>query len=205
MLRTRSRAVTSEDFEQITREAAPEVARVRCLSAGEEGVEAGAVKVLLVPAAAQDRHRIRFEDLVPTEETLVRVKDRLDETRLLGTRVVIEPPLYRGVTVVARLVAKPRFSAERIQTEALDALFAYLNPLSGGPDGTGWPFGRPVQSGEIYAALQRIRGVDLVEEVRVFGANPVTGERGKQTTRLELEPNSLVVSYEHHVRVESRT
>jgi predicted phage baseplate assembly protein len=205
MLRTRSRAVTSEDFEQITREAAPEIARVRCLAAGEEGVDAGAVKVLLVPAAAQDRGRIRFEDLVPTEPTFERVKERLDETRLLGTRVLVEPPLYRGVTVVARLVAKPRFSAERIQSEALDALFAYLNPLTGGPDGTGWPFGRPVQSGEIYAALQRIRGVDLVEEVRVFGANPVTGERGKQTTRLELEPNSLVVSYEHHVRVESRT
>ena len=42
MLRTRSRAVTAEDFEQITREAAPEIARVRCLAAGTEGVDAGA-------------------------------------------------------------------------------------------------------------------------------------------------------------------
>jgi predicted phage baseplate assembly protein len=203
MLRTRSRAVTAEDFEQITREAAPEVARVRALAAGEEGVDAGALKVLIVPAAAQDRGRIKFEDLVPSEQTLERVRLRLDETRLLGTRVLIEPPLYRGVTVVARLVAKPRSSAARIQAEALDALHAYLNPLSGGPDGNGWPFGRPVQAGEIYAALQRIRGVDLVEEVRVFGANPVTGERGKQATRIELEPNSLVFSYEHQVRVEA--
>lgn len=204
MLRTRSRAVTAEDFEQITREAAPEVARVRCMAAGEEGVDAGSLKVLLVPAAAQERGRIRFEDLVPTEATFERVKDRLEETRLLGTRVIIEPPLYRGVTVVARLVAKPRASAARIQAEALDALYGYLNPLYGGPDGTGWPFGRPVQSGEIYATLQRVRGVDLVEEVRVFGANPVTGERGKQATRIELEPNSLVFSYEHQVRVEAQ-
>jgi predicted phage baseplate assembly protein len=204
MLRTRSRAVTAEDFEQITREAAPEVARVRGMAAGEEGVDAGSLKVLIVPAAAQDRGRIKFEDLIPGEQTLERVKDRLDDTRLLGTRVLIEPPLYRGVTVVARLVAKPRVSAARIQTEALDALYAYLNPLTGGPDGNGWPFGRPVQSGEIYAALQRIRGVDLVEDVRVFGANPVTGERGKQATRIELEPNSLVFSYEHQVRVEAR-
>jgi predicted phage baseplate assembly protein len=204
MLRTRSRAVTAEDFEQITREAAPEVARVRCMAAGEEGVDAGSLKVLLVPAAAQERGRIKFEELVPTEQTFERVRDRLEETRLLGTRVIIEPPLYRGVTVVARLVAKPRASAARIQAEALDALYGYLNPLYGGPDGTGWPFGRPVQSGEIYAALQRIRGVDLVEEVRVFGANPVTGERGKQSTRIELEANSLVFSYEHQVRVEAQ-
>ena len=204
LLRTRARAVTAEDYEQITREAAPEVARVKCLTAGEGDVDAGSVKVLIVPAAASDRGRIRFEDLVPTLPTLEKVQERLEETRLIGARVVIEPPLYRGVTVVARLVAKPKSSPARIQEEAMEALYAYLNPITGGPDGTGWPFGRPIQSGEIYAALQRIRGVDFVEEVRVFGANPVTGERGKEATRIELEANSLAFSYEHHIRVEER-
>ncbi len=33
-MRTRNRAVTAEDYEQLTREAAPDVARVRCVSAG---------------------------------------------------------------------------------------------------------------------------------------------------------------------------
>jgi hypothetical protein len=59
-----------------------------------------------------------------------------------------------------------------------------------------------VQAGEVYAVLQRVHGVEMVEDVRVFAANPVTGERGKQTQRLNLEPNSLVFSFEHHVRVE---
>ena len=202
LLRTRSRAVTTEDYEVITREAAPEVARVRAVPAGNGGVEPGAVKVLIVPAAPTDRGRINFEDLVPSTETFEKIKDRLDETRLVGTRILVEPPLYRGVTVVARLRARPRASASRIREDALDALHGYLNPITGGPDGTGWPFGRPVQAGEVYAVLQRIKGVDLVEDVKVFGANPVTGERGSQTQRLELEPDSLVFSYEHQVRVE---
>ena len=60
-LRTRARAVTTEDFEQLSREAAPEVARVRCLAAGE-GLEAGSVRILVVPSAADDRGRIRFGD-----------------------------------------------------------------------------------------------------------------------------------------------
>ena len=34
LLRTRARAVTAEDFEQLSREAAPEVGRVRCLCGG---------------------------------------------------------------------------------------------------------------------------------------------------------------------------
>ncbi len=202
LLRTRSRAVTAEDYEAIAMETAPEVARVRCVTAGEDDVAAGSLRVLIVPAAAQADSRIEFADLVPSDETLERITTRLDEVRLIGTRVSVEPPSYRGITVVARLVARPKADAVRIRTEALSALYGYLNPITGGPDGAGWPFGRPVQAGEVYGLLQRIRGVDMVEDARLFGANPVTGERGKETQKLEVDPYSLIFSYEHHVRVE---
>jgi predicted phage baseplate assembly protein len=202
LLRTRSRAVTAEDYEAIALEAAPELARVECVTAGEDDVAAGSLRVLAIPAAPQTEGRIEFAELVPNEETLQRIAERLDEVRLIGTRVSVEPPSYRGVTVVARIVARPKADVERIQREALEALYGYLNPISGGPDGDGWPFGRPVQSGEVYGLLQRIRGVDMVEDARLFGANPVTGERGKETRKLELDPYSLVFSYEHQVRVE---
>lgn len=201
MLHTRSRAVTAEDFEQLTRQAAPEIARVRCLAAGE-GTDAGAVRVLVVPAAASDHGLIRFEDLVPSEETMMRIVGTLDVTRLVGTRISVEPPLYRGVTVVATVRARPKASAARVRDAAVEALNLYLNPLVGGPDGNGWPWGRPLQAGEVYSVLQAIPGVELIEDARIFGANPVTGERGQQAQRLELEPNSLVFSYEHQVRVE---
>ena len=79
----------------------------------------------------------------------------------------------------------------------------YLDPIVGGPDGTGWPFGRPVSVGEIYATLQGLRETELVEDVRLFGADPLTGERGTATQRLELDPNALVFSYEHQIMVEA--
>jgi predicted phage baseplate assembly protein len=196
--------VTAEDYEAIALEAAPEVARVQAVTAGEDDVAAGSLRVLIVPAAPEQDGKIDFAELVPSEETLGRIADRLDEVRLIGTRVSVEPPSYRGVTVVARIVARPKADTERIRVEALAALYGYLNPISGGPDGTGWPFGRPVQSGEVYGLLQQIRGVDMIEDARLFGANPVTGERGKETRKLELDPYSLLFSYEHHVRVEAR-
>ncbi|GGS37533.1 putative baseplate assembly protein [Actinokineospora fastidiosa] len=202
LLRTRSRAVTAEDYEAITREAAPDVARVRCVTAGDDEADAGSLRVLVVPAAAQRDGRVEFADLVPGEDMLARITDRLDSVRLIGTRVLVSPPRYRGVTVVARLIARPRVDQARVRTDALAALYGFLNPISGGPDGTGWPFGRPVQAGDVYALLQRVRGVDLVEDVRLFGANPVTGERGAQTQRLELDRHSLVFGYDHHVKVE---
>lgn len=200
VLRTRERAVTAEDFEQISLEAAPEIARVRCLSA-EDGSD-GVVRVLLVPAVEDEAGRIGFEQLLPSGDTLQAVARRLDETRLVGTRIVVEPPEYRGVTIVARLRARPRTDPDRLQQAALDTLYRYFHPTRGGPDGEGWPFGRPVLAGEVYSALQRVRGTELVDDVRIFGADPVTGERGRATDRLDVEPNALVFSYEHQVRVE---
>jgi predicted phage baseplate assembly protein len=199
-LRTRGRAVTAEDFEQLTREAAPEVARVKCIPATEVA-DAGTVKILVVPAAPITHGRISFEDLVPNEETLETIRQQLDSCRLVGTRVLIEPPLYQGVTVVAQVRAKPKASAARVREQALARLHSYFNPLTGGPDGDGWPWGRPVQAGEAYAALQEIPGVDMVEEIRVFGANPVTGERGQAATRIDIGPGTLMFSYEHQIRV----
>jgi predicted phage baseplate assembly protein len=203
LLRSRGRAVTAEDYEALTRQAAPQIARVRCIPAGEGGAMAGAVRVLVVPAAASEDGRIRFENLLPAEQTLAAIAAALEDVRIVGTRVSVEPPLYRGITVVARLVPRPRVDAERLRQDALRSLYAFLSPLSGGgPDETGWPFGRPVQSGEIFGLLQRVRGVDVVEDVRIFSADPVTGKRGKEERRIDLEPGSLVFSYDHQIRVE---
>jgi len=200
-LRTRGRAVTTEDFEHLAREVAPELARVRAAPAGE-GADAGSVRVLVVPAAPAEGGRLRFEQLVPSDDTLARVAARLDETRVVGTRVIVEPPVYRGITIVARLRARPRTTPAHLQEDALAALYGYFNPITGGPEGSGWPFGRPVQVGEVYSVLQRLRGTELVEDVRLFGADPITGQRGQATQRLDLEPHALVFSYEHQLMVE---
>jgi predicted phage baseplate assembly protein len=201
-LRTRGRAVTTEDFEHLAREAAPEVARIKAVAAGD-GADAGSVRVLVVPAAGpSDGSWLRFDQLVPGEETLQAITDRLEEARVIGTRAIVEPPVYRGVTVVAKLKARPRQNPNRLQDEALRALYAYFDPITGGPEGSGWPFGRPVNVGEVYSVLQGLRGTELVEDARLFGADPITGQRGQQTPRLEVEPHALVFSYEHQVLVE---
>ncbi|WP_030871427.1 putative baseplate assembly protein [Streptomyces sp. NRRL S-37] len=198
-LRMQDRAVTAEDYEIISRQAAPSVRRVRCLPAADAP---GAVRVLVVPDAVADEgdDRLRFEQLIPSDQVLAAITASLDERRLIGTRLVVEPPVYQGVTVVARLSAAPG-DTDRVRAAALDALYAHLNPLAGGPDGTGWPFGRPVQYGEIFGVLQRAAGNALVEEVRLFPADPVTGRRGAPTDRIDLAAGALVFSYQHQVVV----
>ena len=203
LLRTRGRAVTVEDFEELAREAAPDVARVRCVPAGIDGVGAGAVRVLVVPDVPTEAGRIRFEQLLPGEESLRRITESLDRRRLIGTRISVEPPVYQGVTVVARVRCRADQSPTRLQEQAVTALYRYFSPTEGGPQGTGWPFGRPLLLGEVYAVLQRLPGLELVEDARLFGADPISGQRGQATPRIDIASNALVFSYDHQVLVEA--
>jgi predicted phage baseplate assembly protein len=201
-LRAQDRAVTPRDYEELARQAAPETARIRCLAVDEASHGPGAVRVLVVPQATIDRGgRLRFEQLVPGDGLLSRITGFLDERRPIGTRLAVGPPFYQGITAVVTLHAFPNADTESVQAAALQGLYDYLDPITGGPHDTGWPFGRPVHSGELFAVLQRVPGVSVVDEVRLYPADPITGKRADATERIVLEPEALVFSYDHRVTV----
>ena len=203
VLRTGDRAVTAEDYEQLAHEAAPELARVACIPA-ENGADAGTLRVVVVPEVEEIDGRVRFEQLRPRPELLERIKRFLDERRVIGVRIAVGPPLYQGVTVVAKLRPRSGADAAMVQRRALDSLYRYFGPFAGGPDGTGWPFGRAVLSGEVYTLLQDVPGCDVVDAVRLFAADPTTGVRTGPEERIELPPYGLPFGYEHRVLVEGR-
>ena len=197
LLRTRDRAVTVEDYEYLARQAAPDVARVRCAPVPERP---GEIRLLVVPKVALDSNP-EVAQLKPEADLVERIRSYLDERRCLGATVRVGPPRYEGVTVVAQLRAASGTVAEAVHNDAVDALYDYLNPVTGGLDGEGWPFGRPVQSGEVFAVLQRLPGVAMVEDVQLFGADLASGRRSGPLQRIELADHALVFSFQHQVRI----
>ena len=186
MLRTRSRAVTAEDFELLTREAAPEVARVRCIPAPDRG---GRRPRDGVHRARRRRDERRAALRGPAAHRGDAGGDRGAARGLRGSSdrsCTSSRRRIRASPSSPACAPRPRPTPSASAADAVAALHRYFDPLVGGPDGKGWPWGRPVQSGDAFGVLQRIAGVDVVEDVRLFGANPVTGERGEATARLEL-------------------
>jgi hypothetical protein len=169
-------------------------------AAGAEGV-----RVLLVPAVDDGigDNQLEFHELMLSDATYERVANYLDERRTVGARVVVQPPDYVGLTVVTRLRARAGADERALEREAMAALYGYFHPLRGGPDGTGWPFGRAVVGGEVYVVLQRLAEVEFVEEVRLFPADPVERTRQKQVERLDIGPHELVFSWGHQIMVQS--
>jgi predicted phage baseplate assembly protein len=201
LLRSRGRAVTAEDFEELARDVAPEVARVHCVA---EPDERAGVRLLVVPYVTGDHlGRIPLEDLQPPRDALQRISTSLDRQRLVGTRLQVQPPDYVGLTAVVSLVARPGFDPAEVRLDVLRALYRLYHPLVGGPERTGWPVGRTVATHEVHATLAAIPGVDMTREVRVqlFPADPATRQRSAATDRIDLPPTGLVYSFDHQVRV----
>ncbi|WP_405059077.1 putative baseplate assembly protein [Kribbella sp. NBC_01505] len=202
--RTRDRAVTAADYELLARKAAPELARVHCVPAGVGQGEAGLARLLVIPKLTHDPDaQLEFVQLRPSDEVLARVADFLEERRTLGTRLLVEPPFFRGITVVARLTAQRNVSARRLRAAAAEAVYRFLDPLYGGSRETGWPLGTDVRVADLHACFGRLEGVESVDDVRLFVADPVLGTRqAEPVQRLELGPTELPFSYEHQVQVQ---
>src|SRR2546423_1131448 len=149
------RAVTATDFERLPREAAPGVARARCLPPTGPGEP---VRLLIVPRVEIEPERLVLEDLALPEPLEQRIKGFLDERRLLTTRVLLDVPSYQGITVTAEVHAAPTVRAEKVRTEAESALYRFINPITGGPDGRGWPFDLDLSLGDVLSALPAVPG-----------------------------------------------
>ncbi|HEY2165940.1 MAG TPA: putative baseplate assembly protein [Jatrophihabitantaceae bacterium] len=196
-LRTGQRAVTAGDYERLTLESSTQVARARCLTTGREN---GSVRVLVVPQVRGTADKHQLDDFAIAAPLMRRITDHLDAHRLVGCAVEVGTPYYQGVSVVALVHVGTGRPAGLVRQRALDALTRYVNPLTGGPDGHGWPFDADINAAVVTQLLEGVEGVDRVDEVLLYEYDLRTGLRlgtGKDVIRLDR--HSLFLSAGHQV------
>jgi predicted phage baseplate assembly protein len=204
------RAVTADDYAFLAGEASTNVARAHCM-APRDG---RGVVVSILPRIALDdgtderaealRHLSR-EELTPDPELIRRVHRYLDRRRILGTSLHVEPARLREVTVVVQAVREPFAERTAVEEEVRRVLYRFLNPLIGGLDGEGWPFGAEVSLGELRALVQAVPEVMSVRLLRMYAHDRITGKREESDagTRIELEPGEVACSGKHDVLCEA--
>lgn len=199
MLRTSFRAVTAEDYEYLARQASQSIARVRCLQPrpGTNGAPPpGTVRVLLVPTVAKPEARLNPEQLRVPAELLDDVQAYLDDRRLLTTGLELGAPNYTAVAVQARIKVRSKAEPEQVRADVEARLYRFINPLVGGHEGQGWPFGRDLFISEIFAVLQSVPGVEYVEAARML----IQGQEAP-VSRASVSPDGMLISGEHAVVV----
>jgi predicted phage baseplate assembly protein len=207
-LRTRTRAMTTEDYEFLAGEVKG-VARACCIGPGAQpgspsDPRPGQVFVHILPQTDSPRGRISPEMVSLSADLRSAVFNYLDARRPLGTILDVQPVQQYWVAVEVRLRLPDRRDpamALTVQQQAEAALYEFLNPYVGGPQGRGWPFGRDLHISELYGVLQRINSVEFVEEVKLFVVEPGGVQRREVGPRLEISRQGVVVSHVHTVAV----
>jgi predicted phage baseplate assembly protein len=201
VLKANTRAVTREDFEYLALQASPKVARAKGISPGDStdnNLSPGTMRVLLVPTVTECEKYIPAEQLEVTRTVREEVREYLDERRLLGTRLELGEPKYLYVSIEAYVRIRRGYQ-KQASDDIEKRLYQYINPICGGANGTGWPFGRGLIPSEIHACLQNIQNVDYIEEVKIYPVDPSTGEKQDAVNRINVPYNGLLCSYSHEV------
>jgi predicted phage baseplate assembly protein len=202
-LRTRDRAVTAQDFEFLAGEASPRVARARC----GVPIAGHAIPVYVLPAVPErfpePPQPLTFDDLTPEKQVLADVRAYLDDRRVLGTSVDVQPVRLRGVQVAVKARVDQYADPLEVEREILRALYRYVNPFGGSLDGdsAGWPFGRAVTDGELRALVHAVPRVRSIPLLRIYEIDPARRELPPRpaAATIVIGPDELVCSGIHAV------
>lgn len=191
-LRHRDRAVSTEDFEWLAREASPEVARARCLPVtGPAGRgQRGWVTLLLVPHGIEEKP-------TPSAELKRRVREHLAARApaTVARRLRVEGPRYVPVSVSAELVPLPAQSVGALEARLRDRLDRFLHPLTGGVAQQGWDFGQTVHLSQIASVLEGTEGVDFARGIRL-------GVEGRlYDDSVPVDTDMLVAPGDHEIKL----
>lgn len=194
-LRARGRAVAAADYEILALHASgAQVARAHAVPGFHPSFPGvpipGVVCVFVIPLERG------AGPPVPNDDTLRSVSTYLSGTLApAGVEVVAAGPLYHTVRVEVSVVIDPSVSRSQAVQDVFSALNQYLDPVTGGDDGQGWPFGGTLSNVAFVRRLLAVPGVTAVPTLSFT----VDGIRGQLCADAAISANSLVWPGTHEV------
>ncbi|MFY9608525.1 MAG: putative baseplate assembly protein [Blastocatellia bacterium] len=188
------RAVTLTDYEELAKKTpGARVARASARASLHPSFPCfkapGLITLIVVPEMPVPRP-------TPSAELKRAVKASLHRRRVIGTRVEVVGPVYVEVAVRARVKGCTGASRSALRRNVTEALDRFFDPLKGGPDGSGWPFGRDVYRSEVMQVIEEVPGVDHVVSLELL-------DRCGEATcgNICLGPASLIAAGRHEIEV----
>lgn len=198
----RNRAVTAEDFEWLTREAHPNVAKVKCLPNINVKLEKelGALSIVILPKSGAG-HGAHFQELKRTVEASLLAKTSAG-VAFPGKVQVMEPALLE-IGVQATIWVRNMDDVVPVERELLHRLNLFLDPIKGYTTGTGWEIGQHVHHSMFYALMKSVGPIVHIPQLALDVYKVENGERIEwNPDRIVQLPHSIVVPGAHRLIVE---
>ena len=85
----------------------------------------------------------------------------------LGTPVQVMSVGTLPVAITGRLAVLPSAVATTVLSNVAAAIQAWMDPLTGGPEGTGWPVGRKFLTHDLVKPLSQVAGIDHSQPLQI--------------------------------------
>ncbi len=164
----RSRAVTTDDFELIAKEASGTLAR--CHAYKDPMDDPWVVRLTVLP-----ERDLRTKEIPDAEEIglLRAVRDYVTERCLINTQVKVEMAELVPIAVELQCRLQPGTNPSGVRERAEEWVVRFLDPYQGGVDGEGWPFGELPRAEDLQHIITEIPEIWHVEHCEVTrAANP---------------------------------
>lgn len=204
VMRTRSRAVTADDFEYLAKQVEG-VGRVHCLAptdfpSSNGNLVPGEIKILVLPRQPEDKVQLNPEDLSLSADVRSGVINHLDSRKIIGTKFDVTSAQFVWLSAKVKLKTFDPQQNLAVKDWAERELYRYLNPYTGGPRRTGWPFGRDLHISELFGILQSNGMVEYVEDIKLDVVEPGSSVTQPAPHRLTIPMGAVVVSGHHTVQ-----
>ncbi len=188
----RGQALTAADYEVLAREASPAVAFARALPATDPTgrPRPGFVRLIVMPTSADPRP-------VPSFGLRRQVENHLRRRcpASMAGQIYVAAPDYQPIGVLAEIVPVDLDAAGPTVDAVQAAAGAFLHPLTGGPDGTGWALGRDVYRSDLARVIGGVPGVDHVRTLELLLDGTALGQV------VPVAPDRIVVAGNITVRL----
>jgi hypothetical protein len=156
------RAVTQENFITLAIEATQNRAdgEPKVKRAIIHGFPDGKVEIIII----SDR-RDEYNELISI------VKDYLEPRRLICTKIIVKEPVYSPIKIYIEITCLTSSKSSLIIKKLRKNIQDFLDPVTGGDDKKGWPYGRPVSIYELFRIIEETEGVDHADKV-ILDDNP---------------------------------
>ncbi len=154
-MKSRYRAITEEDFRILAIQSTEETTNIQVKRAIVQSYpEEGKIEVMIV---AQDSEH--YQELIPI------VKQYLEDRKLIGTWLEVKAPVYTTVNINIQITCAFHINKKELESQIKKRIQEYLDPLVGGPDGTGWPYRRALTIYELSQIVEKNKDVINVNQV----------------------------------------
>ena len=183
-LRHGNRAVTARDYEELAMEASRDLQKVRCFGGinGKGEKEAGAVALVIYPRNKQGDNNL-FHAV--QEDIRKYLAPRMDQGILERKKFYITEPKLVEVCVRAEVTVENFQDIFKVRRSGQESIRAFLDPVNGHFDGTGWDIGQFPEVMQLQHILKEIPEAAWIS--KIYFMTFINGPKG----RTEVEPESI--------------